>query len=238
MTAILQIMGRSAEPDFQTYHRALNRAVWSPLTASQLMLKLLMAVFVPRGVVLFGLDDTIEHRRGEHIAAKGIYRDPVRSSHAHFVKGSGLRWLGCLLLTPMPWAHRVWALPCMMVMCPSERFDEQRGRRPQTLVERVWQMMQLVVRWLPGREGAFMADSRFAALELLAHVTPLPRARVITRLRLDAALYDPPPPRTPGQRRCPHPRGKRRQTLEAVLADEKTQWSKLTVDDWYGERPF
>jgi len=125
----------------------------------------------------------------------------------------------------------------MTVLCPSERFDEQRGRRPHTLLERAWQMMQLVVRWLPGREIAFMADSSFAALELLDHVLTLPRARVITRLRLAAALYDPPPPRTPGQRGRPRLKGKRRPTLEAVLADEKTPWSKLTGDDWYGEGP-
>src|SRR5215211_3482996 len=93
VTAILRIMGRSAEPNFQTYHRVLNRAVWSPLNASRLLLRLLVAVFVPRGVVLFGLDDTIERRRGEQITAKGIYRDPVRSSHTHVVKASGLRWL-------------------------------------------------------------------------------------------------------------------------------------------------
>src|SRR5215471_21084426 len=172
VTAILRIMGRRAAPDFQTYHRVLKRAVGSPLTASRLLLRLLVAVFVPSGVVLFGLDDTIERRRGEPITAQGISRAPVRSSHAHFVKVSGLRWLGCLLLTPIPWAHRVWALPCMTVLCPSERFYEQRGRRPQTLVERAWQMMPLVVRWLPGREIAFMADSSFAALEVLDHVAP------------------------------------------------------------------
>ena len=102
MTAILQSMGRSAVPDLQTYHRVLNRAVWSPLTASRLLLKLLVAVCASRGVVLFGLDDTLERRRGDHITAKGLYRDPVRSSHAHFVKVRGLRWLGCLLLPPYP----------------------------------------------------------------------------------------------------------------------------------------
>src|SRR5438094_6846627 len=90
------------------------------------------AVFRPSGVVLFGLDDTIERRRGEQITAKGIYRDPVRSSHAHMVKASGLRWLGCMLLTPISWANRVWALPFLTVLCPSERFYEQRGRRHHT----------------------------------------------------------------------------------------------------------
>ena len=237
VTAILQIMGRSAEPDYQTYHRVLNRAVWSPLTASRLLLRLLVAVFVPRGVVLFGLDDTIERRRGDQITAKGIYRDPVRSSHAHMVKASGLRWLGCMVLTPIAWAQRVWALPCLTVLCPSERFYAQHGRRHHTLLERAWQIIQLVRRWLPGREVVFVADSSFAALEWLALVAQLPGVSVITRLRLDAALYDPPPPRVLGQRGRPRLKGKRRPTLEAVLADEKTQWSKLTIDDWYGEGP-
>ena len=59
VTAMLQIMGRSAASDFQTYHRVLNRAVWSPLTASRLLLRLLVAGFIPRGVVVVGLDDTI-----------------------------------------------------------------------------------------------------------------------------------------------------------------------------------
>jgi len=237
VTAILRIMGRSTAPNFQTYHRVLNRAVWSPLTASRLLLRLLVAVFIPRGIVVFGLDDTIERRRGKQITAKGIYRDPVRSSHAHVVKASGLRWLGCMLLTPIAWANRVWALPFLTMLCPSERFYAQRGRHHQTLLERAWQSIRVVRRWLPDRELVFVADSSFAALEWLALVARLPHVSVITRLRLDAALYDPPPHRAPGTKGRPRLKGKRRPTLEAVLADEQTQWSTLTVDDWYGEGP-
>jgi hypothetical protein len=237
VAAILRIMGLSTASDFQTYHRVLNRAVWSPLTASRLLLRLLVAVFVPGGVVVFGLDDTIERRRGEQIQAKGIYRDPVRSSHAHFVKVSGLRWLNAMLLTPIAWANRVWALPCLTVLCPSERFYAQRGRRHQPLTERAWQMIRLIVHWLPGREVAWVADSSFAVLELLDKVQTLPRASVITRLRLDAALYDPPPPRAPRQTGRPRLKGKRRPTLEAVLTHEKTQWSLLPIAQWYGAGP-
>jgi DDE superfamily endonuclease len=237
VTAMLQIMGRSAASDFQTYHRVLNRAVWSPLTASRLLLRLLVAVFIPRGVVVVGLDDTIERRRGEQIKAKGIYRDPVRSSQAYFVKVSGLRWLACMVLLPLSWANRVWALPFLTVLCPSERFYEQRGRRHQTLTERAWQMIRLVGRWLPGRDLVFVADSSFAALELLDKVATLPRASVITRLRLDAALYDPPPPRKPKTMGRPRLKGKRRPTLEAVLADKRTQWTTVRVEQWYGKGP-
>ena len=229
VTAVLHIMGRSAASDFQTYHRVLNRAVWSPLKASRLLLRLLVVVCIFRGVVVLGLDDTIERRRGEQITAKGIYRDPVRSSHSHFVKVSGLRWLACMLLTPLAWANRVWALPFLTVLCPSERFYAQRRRRHQTLTERAWQMIRLVVRWLPGQEIAFVTDSSFAALELLDKVKTVPRASLITRLRLDAALYDPPPPRPAGTRGRPR--------LEAVVAEEKTRWTKVTVEQWYGEGP-
>src|SRR5882672_1982679 len=166
VTAILRMMGRSAASDFQTSHRVLHRAVWSPLTASRRLLRLLVAVCIPRGVIVFGLDDTIARRRGEQITAKGIYRDPVHSSHAHFVKVRGLRWLACMVLTPLSWADRVWALPFLTVLCPSERFYAQRSRRHQPMTSRAWQMIRLVVRWLPGREVTFVADSSFAALEL------------------------------------------------------------------------
>src|SRR5215475_3394981 len=237
VTAILRIMGRSTAPNFQTYHRVLNRAVWSPLTASRLLLRLLVAVFIPRGIVVFGLDDTIERRRGEQITAKGIYRDPVRSSHTHVVKASGLRWLGCMLLTPIAWANRVWALPFLTVLCPSERFYAQRGRHHQTLLERAWQSIRVVRRWLPDRELGFVADSSFAALDWLALVAQLPQVSVITRLRLDAALYDPPPHRAPGQRGRPRLKGKRRPTLETMLADARTPWTTVRVEQWYGEGP-
>src|SRR5262245_17620746 len=123
VTALLQIMGRSAASDCQTYHRVLNRAVGSPLTASRLLLRLLVAVCIPRGVVVVSLDDTIERRRGEQITAQGLSRDPGRSSQVYFVKVSGLRWLACRVLLPLSWANRVWALPLLTVLCPSARFS-------------------------------------------------------------------------------------------------------------------
>lgn len=137
-----------------------------------------------------GLDDTIERRRGEKIKAKGIYRDPVRSSHGHFVKASGLRWLSLMLLVEIPWAKRVWVLPFLTALAPSERYDQEQGHRHKTLTDWGRQMMLLVRRWLPQRELFVVADSSFAALELLAAVSQMTLpVHMITRLRLDAALY-------------------------------------------------
>lgn len=139
ITACLRVMGKATEPHFQSYHRVLNRDRWSTLAASRLLLALLIAAFAPTGPLVFGIADTIERRRGEKIAAKGSYRDPVRSSHSHFVKASGWRWLCCMLLVEVSWATRAWALPFLTVLCPAERFYQQRHRPGQTLIERAWQ---------------------------------------------------------------------------------------------------
>src|SRR3712207_3895863 len=107
---------------FQCYHRVLNRAVWSAREASRVLLGLLVRTFVPDGPLLIGVDETLERRWSKKIAAKGVYRDPVGSTHERFVKASGLRWVGLMLLVAVPWAGRVWALPFLSVLAPSERY--------------------------------------------------------------------------------------------------------------------
>lgn len=91
VSQLLRVMGLADEPQFQRYHRVLNRAVWSSRQASRILLSILVRTFAADDVIVMGLDDTIERRWGQRIAARGIYRDPVRSSQGHFVKTSGLR---------------------------------------------------------------------------------------------------------------------------------------------------
>jgi DDE superfamily endonuclease len=116
VTAVLRVMGQSDDRHFQNYHRVLSRARWSALCGGRILLRLLLHAFVPTGPVVIGIDETIERRRGAKIAAKGIYRDPVRSSHTHVVKASGLRWVSLMLLAPIPWTTRVWGLPFLTVL--------------------------------------------------------------------------------------------------------------------------
>ena len=187
------------------------------------LLRLLVADFRSDGELVFGLDDTIERRRGEKIKAKGIYRDPVRSSHSHFVKASGLRWLCCMLLVEVPWAGMVWGLPFLTVLCPSERYYTEKKRRHQKLTERAWQMIKLVARWLPDRDLVFVGDSSFAVLDLLDRVSTMQNVSLITRLRLDAQLYDSAPERKPGQKGRPRVKGARRPSPNSVLADRQDE---------------
>jgi hypothetical protein len=236
VTSVLRVMGLSQEVHFQNYHRVLNRAVWSSLEASRILLGLLVSTFARRGPIVLGLDDTIERRRGAKIKAKGIYRDPVRSSHSHYVKASGLRWLSLMLLTPIPWAQRVWALPFLTVLAPSERYYQAGPRGHKKLTDWGRQMLLQVRRWLPDRTLVVVADSSFAAIELLSYVQQLPNPIcMIARFRLDAALYEPAPTRKPGQMGRPRLKGARLPTLEQRVGDRKTAWETVTIHNWYGE---
>ncbi len=234
VTAALRVMGLSQEDHFQNDHRVLNRARWSSLAVARVRLRVLVRTFVPDGPVVIGLDDTLERRRGEKISAKGIYRDPGRSSRSHLVKARGLRWLGAMLLVEIAWAGRTWALPFLTALCPSERSHQERGQRHKKLPEWARQMILVVRRWLPGRDLIFVADRSYAVLTLLKRVSAVAGVSLITRLRLDAALYEPAPPRQPGHNGRPRVKGARRPTLEQVLAEAKTNWTKLKINNWYG----
>jgi hypothetical protein len=235
VTAALRILGLDQASDFGTYHRLLNRARWSSRAVAGRLLPLLVAAFVPHGPVVIGLDDTIERRWGAKIKARGIYRDPVRSSKGHFVKASGLRWLCAMLLAPVPFAGRVLALPVLTVLAPSERFYADKPRAPKTLLDGARQAALQIRRWLPGRSLVFVADGAFAALEFLAALRP--HAGVVTRLRLDASLFDPAPPRPPGRRGRPARKGERQPPLAARVHDPATAWQAHTVAAWYGRGP-
>jgi len=238
VTAVLRIMGLSQEVHFQNYHRVLNRAIWSNLAISAVLLKLMLNTFLPCGPVVIGIDETIERRRGEKIKAKGIYRDPVRSSKSHFVKASGLRWISMMILVNIPWAKRIWGLPFLTALAPSERYYEGKIRGHKKLTDWARQMGIQVRRWLPNRQIILVADSSYAALELLDSLLALPKpVYMVTQLRFDAALYEPAPEmdRRPVGR--PRKKGERLPKLSDVLTNEHTTWQKVTVDNWYGQGP-
>src|ERR1700712_3411729 len=154
---------------------------------------------------------------------------PKATSH----KASGLRWLSFALLPEIRWAGRCWALPFLAMLAPSQRYWETHrpGQRPfKTLADWARQGLLQPARWLPHRRIVAVADTSFAAIELLAAVRH--RVTVVTRLRLDAALRDPPPPRPPGQRGRSRLVGDRQPTLQQRLHNPRTRWRRLRVSGW------
>jgi hypothetical protein len=231
VAAALRVMGLAMERHFTNYHRVLNRAVWSARQGSRILLGLLLTCFVPpEATIVLGADDTVERRSGRQIAAKGCYRDAVRSTKKHVIRCFGLKWVSMMLLVPVPWSRRVWALPFLTALCwPAE---QSAHRRHKTSVDWVRQMMKQVRRWLPGRLLVLVVDGGFAAVSLALacvknHVT------MVSRLRWDAALYHPPGPQPPGKRGPKPLKGKRQRSLQSWAERSDTPWETVEVV-WYG----
>ena len=229
-------MGLDQEKRFHRYHRVLSRARWSGREVSRVLLGLLVKAFLAEGdPLVVGIDETLERRYGKKISARGIYRDPVRSTHENFVKSSGLRWVCVMLLVEVPWASRVWALPFLSALAPSERYATKRGKRHKKITDWARQMLLVVRRWYPEQEIVAVADRAYASLKLLDRCRKLRNPiTFLSRLRLDAALYEPAPPRKPGQRGRPRLKGGRLPNLSEVAEDHATLWKPITVANWYG----
>ena len=231
VTGALRVMGLARERHFTHDHRVLNRATWSARHGSRILLGLLITLLVPPGAaIVVGADDTVERRSGRKIRAKGCYRDAVRSTKKHVIRCFGLKWVSMMLLVPVPWSRRVWALPFLTALCwPAE---PSLRRRHKTSVDWVRQMMQQVRRWLPGRRLVVVVDGGFAAVSLAIacvkhHLT------MVSRLRWDAALYHHPGPQPPSKRGPKPTKGKRQRRLQSWAERSDTPWETVEVV-WYG----
>lgn len=234
VTSALTVVGLSQEKQYQRYHRVLNRAKWSGMQASKILLGLLVAVFAKDGVIMLGADETLERRKGKHIKEKGVFRDAVRSSRKRTVTTFGLRWVSMMLLVSVPWSSRVWALPFLTVLAPSEKVNIANGKRHKTSIDWVMQMICQARRWLPRRKVVLVVDGGLIALKLghkcRSFINPV---TLVARFRLDAKLYDWPGKRPKGKPGPNPKKGKLQLSLKKRLEDPNTVWRTINIR-WYG----
>jgi DDE superfamily endonuclease len=236
---VLRTLGLDQVKAFHKYHRVLSKDKWKSYTFCGKLLKALVDAFVDEGKPLnFVIDGTIERRWGAKISKRGIYRDAVRSSKTHFVKTSGVRWMVLALVVKLPWLEddKVWALPIMSVICPSERYHESKKRIHMTATDRARQMMT----WLKkqkdtlNRDMYLLGDMEFTTYELYAKAIET-GITLISRGRIDAKLFDLPTVKDPSQ---PGPQakiGERQVSMQERIEATETAWTEVTFSHWYNE---
>lgn len=239
VSAALTVIGLKDDPQYQNYHRVLNRAKWCGLTASKILLGLLVQVFVTANApIIMGVDETLERRKGDQIKQKGVFRDPVRSSKKYLVHSFGLRWVSMMLIVAVPWSSRSWALPFLTLNAPSEATNKANGKRHKTSIDWIQQMVCLVRRWLRGRVLVFVTDGGLTAVKMGLTCGALRQPVTwVSRMRLDARLYAWPGKQPQGKRGPKPKKGRRRKSLQARLDDPRTRWRKTEID-WYGGRKY
>ena len=227
--SVLRVMGLSSVRNYSKYHRVLSRAKWDSLMLAKIMLGLLIKLIPDAWPILIAVDETLERRKGKKIKAKGVYRDAVRSSQSKVVTSFGLKWQCMALIVPLPWCKRPWALPFLSVLAPSKKSNEAAGCRHKTSLDWTRQMVILINRWLK-RQWVLVGDGAYACMDLALTCIKL-NVTLISRLRLDAQLFEFPVPKNKQLGRKPI-KGKRIQ-LKEILGDPEQIWQTDTVN-WYG----
>lgn len=223
VTNCLRALGLAEHPSFTAFHRVLNRNTWSGLALARTLLLMIVAAFVPSGPIIIGLDHTLERRRGPRIGPAGRFYDASLRADMPKPTSRGLRWLSAMVLVEVPFARRIWGLPVLTALTPSKAWSERQGQRHRSVTEWARLLLLTLRRWLPGRSIIAVMDGEFAALDLLDSLRS--SMVVITRMRKDARLFDPPSwedkPGRPGRK------GARQALLSKRITDPATRWLRV-----------
>lgn len=226
--AALKILGMQGEEHFDKYHRVLSRASWNPLEGSKILLQQLMAGMT--GPLVIAVDEHIERRNGRQIKAIGCYRDAVRSSQKYLVKCFGLKWITVMVLKQYSWIPRLLALPFLTILASSEKADKKVGKKHKTTIDWTVQLVKILHRWFPALRIILSADGGFANTRL-AWICLKYNIRLVTRLRLDARLFDFPQDYT-GRGR-PSKKGRKLFSPKQMFKQPSLKWTEAEVK-WYG----
>lgn len=233
VTSALRSLGLAQERHFTNYHRVLNRAVWHASFTAKVLLGCMVALLPPAIPLQILVDETMERRKGGKIKTKGVFRDAVRSSRKKVVHCYGLRWVAMMLLVPVPWSRRPWALPFFTVQAPSEKTCSKLGKPHKSVIDRVCLGLRLVQRWIPQRALILVGDGAYAVVDLIQFCCSLRNpVTLVARFRWNAALYDAPPAPILGKRGRKPTKGKRQLSLKQRLTDPSTVWQRIPVR-WY-----
>lgn len=229
--AALRVMGLNHEPNFSKYHHVLNRSQWSSLSASRILLNMIIAMTGVENPLVFFIDETLERRRGRKIKAKGYYRDAVRSSKKTVVKSSGLKWLSLAVSWRFSFSARYFALPFMTVLGPSLKSDVLAGKRHKTTVQWTIQMLLQALRWIKNTPIILVGDGGFACGELAWACLKF-KISLITRLKMNAAIYNFPAEDHPGKRGRKKTKGSKLYSFREMIGLSGLDWKEAIFDGY------
>jgi hypothetical protein len=197
------------------------------------LITFLLDQVVPPGPVRLAGDDTVTEHPGPKVFGKGRHRDGVRSSHSYTAYRWGHQWVVVSIVVKLPFATRPWALPVLVALYRPPEWDRVRGTRHQTPAQMARLLLARLMRWFPHRHVIFVGDTGYGTSETARFCQHHHRhLTLVSKFYGDAALYEPPPPRTRHTMGRPRVKGQKLASPQEVVA-HRTPRSRLTVA-WYG----
>lgn len=218
ITAMITVADPIGVRAHDAYHRFVRDGVWKMSELWQTLATHAVQRFAPTGVIEVLCDDTLHHKTGRHVNGAGVFRDAVRSTGTRVVYALGLNLVVVTLRVQPPWGGTPIALPI------NARLHKKKDTT--TTIAHAAAMIVELAGWLPGRDLHVCADGAYATLA----GNTLANTELTSRLRRDAALFEPAPPHT-GKRGRPRTKGARLPTpvqIAAALADQ--HWQHATID--------
>lgn len=229
---ILRTVGPIAAGHFSSYHRVFSKRRWSMWRVGRVLTTLIVELLVPDGLISLVGDDSVDEHRGKKVYGKGCHRDAVRSTHSYTAFRWGHKWVVLCILVNFPFARRPWALPVLVALYRSKKWNEEHGRRHKTPPEIMRQLLAVMIRWFPDRQCVFAGDGNFNTHELARFARRhRKQLTLVSRFFVDANLYATAPPPRKGKRGRPRIKGHALPSPGEVVEDAKR--TRLTVR-WYG----
>jgi SRSO17 transposase len=233
VTNLLRTVRYQAHGHGSSYHRVFSQRRWSTWALARALITFLLDHVVPSGPVLLAGDDTVTEHPGPQVFGKGRHRDGVRSTHSYAAYRWGHKWVVVSVLVKLPVATRPWALPVLVALYRPPQWDRVRGTRHKTPAHLARLLLARLIRWFPHRHFVFVGDTGYGTSETARfchqhcrHLT------LVSKFYRDAALYEPPPPRTRRTIGRPRVKGRKLPSPQAVVA-HTTRRTHLAVA-WYG----
>jgi DDE superfamily endonuclease len=212
ISGVWQATGLAARRHHDTAYSVFRSAAWEWDDLGIVLMTLILAYFVPGGVIWIAVDDTLCHKRGAKVAFGGISLDPVLSSRRHKAFRFGLNWVVLGIAVPVPMrADRYFCLPVLWRLC---RKKGQPGYRPRP--QAAAELARKPAAAAPDRAFWLVGDSAYINAALLRDRPA--NLEVIGPLHWKAALFERPGPYS-GKGRRPK-KGRRLPTPAAMIEDE------------------
>lgn len=234
-----------ASGHWSVYANVLRRARVDIGSLGHLLFDLILTLISDRATIELAVDESLVRRYGPRVVGIGIHRDAVRSSKSRTVTTPGHKWITVSVLVRLAFVNRALALPVANALYTTKK-RAKRNRagdayhKHRTVGELTLLLVRMVVRWAPERTYRIMGDGAYGTHELADAMNPkskrygLRQVTLVSRFRMDAATYAPPPARRgKGRPGRPPIKGRRLPTPEHVAKNPRTKWQRVTVD-WYG----
>jgi hypothetical protein len=230
-------VSRDQRHPFDRYYNFFSRSAWTVCELSREVAHAVVAALAGDGPLYLIVDDTLLHKRGEHVYGLGRFYDAVASTEARPATATGNNWAVVGIAIPVPDA------PDRYLCLPLQARLHQAGDEHPSCPELAAAMLQEIATWFPDREIVVVGDGGYSAQPLLGALPE--QAEYVGLMRMDAELYDPTPPRQPAGKpgrkpkkgpRLPNPRAMLKPLAKAKAEklpegwqERETRYGKLWV---------